>query len=316
MPFEKLEKFNGEAEKRNNKKQEQKVEMECGKDVHEIITCMRHGPKEGINTTLSEKAEENIQKSVGDFNLAKDGIKIFTSESKPERCQETGKIISKLLKDYKREQRTVRPLTGLKESFTTEKEEESFKKVVNSFLPENYEILPLDEKRKAERQMENKIMVYFLEDSFPKLIEQLERERGEAFPSRMEKFSHLETASRFAEWTELYINASKWLPNKTEINLINVSHEFNLMGFLKEAMIFEDGIRAKGLKAKKFLEKIGGSIEPAEFFEIDVKREDKDNFTISLKFRGKNYNLDFSRIEELTELAKQKRMEKSKQGKN
>lgn len=289
---------------------------EYGKNVHEIITCMRHGPKEGIDTALSEKAEESIQKSVGDFSLAEDGIKIFTSESEPERCQETGKIISKLLKDYKREQRTVRPLTGLKESFTTEKEKESFKKVINSFLPENYEVLPLDKKKEAERQMENKIMVYFLEDDFPKLIERLEKEQRKTFPSKMEKFSHLEMASRFAEWVKLCINASKWLPSKTEINLINVSHEFNLMGFLKEAMIFEDETKAKDLKAKEFLRKIDGSIKPAEFFAIDVKRENKKNFDATLKFRDKNYKLDFSRIEELARLAKQIREKKKYLSKN
>jgi len=54
----------------------------------------------------------------------------------------------------------------------------------------------------------------------------------------------------------------------------------------------------------------GGSIKPAEFFEIVVERQNKDDFKMSLKFRGKNYDLDFSEIEELAKLAKQKRDKK------
>jgi len=292
-------------------KKEKEIRKEYGENVHEIITCMRHGPKREIgDTLLSEKAEKVIQKSIGGFNLVKDGIKIFTSESKPERCQETGRIISKLLKDYKREQRAIRPLTGLQETIASEEEEKSLGKIFMDLLPENYKTLSVNEKEKAERQMENKIILAFLQDSFPKLIRQLEKEKGEIFPSKMEKFSHLETASRFAEWIKLCINASKWLPSEMKINLVNISHEFNLMAFLKEAVIFEDGTKAKDLKAKEFLEKIGGSIEPAEFFEIDVKRQDKENFETSLKFRDEDYDLDFSRIEELTKLARQKRKNK------
>lgn len=295
MEFKESSFENLDEEKEENKKLEKResevIEIECGENVHEIITCMRHGPKEGPgNAPLAKDAEKAILKSVGGFSLTRDGIKILTSEAKPERCQETGEIISKLLKDYKRIHREVRPLTN-PFSFYPE-DREALIEIQRSFYPENYESLSPEEKEKIDLELEKKIVLEFLKDQ------------------RFEN-SRVDAAARFAEWIKLLINASKWLPSKMEINLVNVSHGFNLMAFLKEAMIFEDGTRAKDLEAKEFLEKIGGSIEPAEFFEIDVNRQDKENLETSLKFKGEDYNLDFSRIEELAKLAKQIRDDKT-----
>ena len=185
-----------------------------------------------------------------------------------------------------------------------------------SLWPNNFESLEPKEKKEAAERVEYEIVAHILEDDFSDLTDKLE-----IGGKRIEiKIPRLEMAARFAEWIKLCINASKFLPSKTETNLVNVSHSFNLVVFLKEVMIFRDEngekIKAKNMEAREFLDKIEGSIKPAEFFEIDVKREDKDNFTAFLKFRNKDYEIYFSRIEELDELAKQKRLEKSERNKN
>ncbi|MEA2097499.1 MAG: hypothetical protein U9P70_00230 [Patescibacteria group bacterium] len=310
MTFEKLEKFNKEAEKENSK--EQGVDMECGENIHEIITCMRHGPKRkgDPNGPLAEDAWKIIKASAEDFSFTQDG-KVFTSTEKSGRCQDTGKEVSKKF-NWERIQRGIPALAEL----IGNENLEPLIRVNKSLWPDNFESLEDEEKERITQEVEDKIASHFLSDDFSELIEKLET-KNEKIEIKMPRF---EMAVKFAEWVKLCVNASKFLPSKTEINLVNVSHSFNLIAFLKEVMIFknEDGkeIKAKDLEAKEFLDKIGGSIKTAEFFEIDVKRKDKKNFEAFLKFRGESYNLDFSRIDELAELAKQKRLERLGQGKN
>lgn len=277
-------------EKLKKPEEEFEIKEKYGENIHEIITCMRHGPKEGpADAPLAKDTEKSVSKSVGDFSLTRDGIKILTSEAKPDRCQKTGRIISRLLDDHKRIHRAVRPLTNPFLFYPEDRK--ALIEIQKSFYSKDYENLSLEKKEETDSAFENKAVLEFLRDQ------------------RFEN-SRVDATARFSEWIKLLINASKFLPSKMEINMVNVSHEFNLMAFLKEVMIFEDGTKAKDLKAKEFLEKIGDSIKPAEFFEIDVKRKDKKNFDAMLKFRDKNYDLDFSRVEKLAKLAKQIREKK------
>lgn len=293
-------------EKIEKPEEEIETKEEYGGKVHEIITCMRHGPKKKGEPAgpLASDAWKTIRASAKDFSLTKDG-KIFTSMEESERCQNTGREVSEKF-NWKKIQRGIPSLTEL----IRDEDLEPLIRVNKSLWPDNFESLGPEEKKKAAKRVEYEIIAHILEDDFSDLTDKLET--GE---KKIEiKIPRLEMAAKFAEWVKLCINASKFLPSKTEINLVNVSHNFNLMAFLKEVMVFKDEdrkeIKAKDLEAKEFLEEIGGPIKPAEFFEIDVKRENKENFEAFLRFRGKDYDLDFSRIEELAKLSKQIREKK------
>ena len=115
-------------------------------------------------------------------------------------------------------------------------------------------------------------------------------------------YSPVETAALMARRASVYLGMAKHLKSGKEYDLINSTHDFNLVSFLKEVMIRKIGDeKIRGFNSVK---EIGGSAKFNEAFEITIKTDDKGQVSANLLFRNEEYQIDMDRINELVEIAK------------
>ncbi|MBS4035803.1 MAG: phosphoglycerate mutase family protein [Ignavibacterium sp.] len=108
-----------------------------------------------------------------------------------------------------------------------------------------------------------------------------------------------EVAARVAHHFLTQIKIPEKCYSGSEVTLVNTSHSGILEPFFIEALgkaIEKDPVNKEG---KDFIEKMGGAFNTAEGFEVDVKIDENGEKTVKLTFRGKNYEVDFERLEEL-----------------
>jgi len=144
-----------------------------------------------------------------------------------------------------------------------------------------------DEKQKRLREAGEKQTDYYL--SF-----------GDKRPEP-KTYSPVETAASMAKMVDNYIKMSGKLKSGSKVDLINATHDFNVASFLKETLIREiDGKKVRGFEK---IEEIGGGMEFNEGFELVINRKDKNNFFVKMLFRGREYEIDMPRINELVDVA-------------
>lgn len=107
----------------------------------------------------------------------------------------------------------------------------------------------------------------------------------------------LELAKDIAKRLDIFVRMSKKLKNNSKADLINVTHLPWILSFLKE--VAGDEISNINPEGKNFVERIGGTIDFVEGFEVAVKRENKDNVSMILKFRDKEVSIPYSKLQEL-----------------
>lgn len=115
-------------------------------------------------------------------------------------------------------------------------------------------------------------------------------------------YSPIETAALMAKRVGIYLGMAKRLKSGKEYDLINSTHDFNLVSFLKEVMIRKFG--DEEVKGFNSVEEIGGSVKFNEAFEITIKTDDRGQVSASLLFRNNEYQIDMDRIDELIKIAK------------
>jgi broad specificity phosphatase PhoE len=94
--------------------------------------------------------------------------------------------------------------------------------------------------------------------------------------------------------TERYYNGSK-------VDLINGTHRFCIEPFLKEAIGEEIEKNPVNPKGKTFVEKLGGSMDFGQGFEIDTVIDSQGRKSVKLLLRGKEYPVDTERLTRLIE---------------
>lgn len=115
--------------------------------------------------------------------------------------------------------------------------------------------------------------------------------------------SPVELAALMAKKVNTYISMADRLDSGSDVQLLNVTHDFNIASFLKEVMVLARKEDDEPVKFEK-IEKIGGGIGYNESFEVLTETDAQGNKTIKLIFRGKEYELDTKRLAELVEIAK------------
>lgn len=114
-------------------------------------------------------------------------------------------------------------------------------------------------------------------------------------------YSPKETAADMARLLDEHVKMSKKLKSGSEIDIINVTHDFNLAAFLKEILVREEG----GKKVIGFdsIEEIGGGLDFNEGFEVLIETDKDKNKKIKLLFRKKEYEIDEAKFKELTRIS-------------
>lgn len=111
-----------------------------------------------------------------------------------------------------------------------------------------------------------------------------------------------EAAAGMARVLDTYIRMADKLKSGSEVDLINGTHDWNIAAFLKEVIIRDvDGHEVRGFDK---IEDIGGPIDFNEGFEARIGTDDSKQKSVTLFFRGQEYNIDQARFVELVQIAK------------
>lgn len=145
--------------------------------------------------------------------------------------------------------------------------------------------------------------------NFEKLREELkkvEEKEGHDGLVRYLLSSTGETKEDLEDWTNAfghlvnrYIKMSHKFYNHSDIELMHLAHEPLLSSFLKSVIILRD---QEGNKVSfDNIDQIGGPFQPGENFDIEFSRDDKGQEHLSIKVRGKTYEVDREKIKEMAE---------------
>lgn len=111
-----------------------------------------------------------------------------------------------------------------------------------------------------------------------------------------------EAAAGIARVLDIYMRMVDRLKSGSEVDLINGTHDWNIAAFLKEVIIRDvDGHEVRGFDK---IEDIGGPIDFNEGFEARISTDGSEQKSVTLFFRGQEYNIDQARFAELVQIAK------------
>ena len=107
-----------------------------------------------------------------------------------------------------------------------------------------------------------------------------------------------EIAEMMAYILTKYFKIAEKLKSGSNIDLVNVTHQGLPEALLKEVLIQQEEEKIK-IGFEK-LEEIGGPLKLAESMEFRIKTDEQGKKTVQLYLRGKIFDLDLSRVNELS----------------
>ena len=264
------------------------IENKYGKNVKIHAIFLRHGEKEtdmtAADTGLTERGRrESLE--IGRKLDEKDLIKAYSSDT--DRTKESAELIVFASPTEKKMKHRIEKEL----SFYYDKNGVFFNNLMKAkkeMLGNGFKELQEEEKKEKMEKYENWATDYYLSFS--------EQRPDES------TMSPVETAAIMAKRVETYIKMADRLRSGSDIQMINDTHDLNLAAFLKEALVRDvNGQKIRGFKS---IEEIGGSLAFNEGFEIIVENDEEGKKNIKFVFRGRQYELDFQRLNELSKIAK------------
>ena len=264
------------------------IENKYGKNVKIHAIFLRHGEKEtdmtAADTGLTERGRrESLE--IGRKLDEKDLIKAYSSDT--DRTKESAELIVFASPTEKKMKHRIEKEL----SFYYDKNGVFFNNLMKAkkeMLGNGFKELQEEEKKEKMEKYENWATDYYLSFS--------EQRPDES------TMSPVETAAIMAKRVEAYIKMADRLRSGSDIQMINDTHDLNLAAFLKEALVRDvNGQKIRGFKS---IEEIGGSLAFNEGFEIIVENDEEGKKNIKFVFRGRQYELDFQRLNELSKIAK------------
>lgn len=247
----------------------------------------RHGEKgvstQTSHTELSDKGrEDSLERG---RNFKRKVIKTYSSDT--DRTKETGHLVSEgSLADEKLTHRIKDDL-----GFHEDEEGIFFKeamRIKKECLGDDFEQQSDVEKNRRKRLSSQGQIDYFL--TF-----------GDKRPDPKTN-SPVETAANFAYVVGRYLKMVDKLKTGSEIELVNISHDFPISCFLSEVLVREkDDSKITGFKK---IEEIGGPIDFNEGFELIIQTDEGGNKSIKIVFRNQEFQIDTERLKELVEIAR------------
>jgi len=116
--------------------------------------------------------------------------------------------------------------------------------------------------------------------------------------------SYKEIAEGFAYLLQRSVKMSNRLYSGSKVDLINGTHGNLPECLLKEIMIRK--VNGKKVRGFKSVREIGGTLEYSEPVDFEIKRDEKGEKYITLDFRGKEYDVDMKRLNQLADSYKRK----------
>lgn len=263
------------------------IEKEKGRDVKINAVFIRHAEKETLvgnpETALTKRGKERSIEYGKSLSI-KDAIKAYSSDT--ERTKETADLIVGSSGTEKKMTRRIKE--GL--AFHYDKEGDftkEFTEMKAGLLGNDFDQVPEDERERRLQEMEDVLTDYYL--GF-----------GDRRPDP-KTYSPVETAALLAKRVDIYLRMADRLKSGSDIDLINTTHDLNLLAFLKEVLIRKVG--GKEVKGFESVKEIGGATRYNEGFEVLIANDEQGAKSLKLKFRGQDYDIDTGRLEELVQIA-------------
>lgn len=264
---------------------ERGFKIESSKEKEQIVTCYiidcrRHGEKEkgeekGVSPALAEKGKEQAR-MITKYKPPYATGDVYVSEI--ERTTETGRAMQET------EWKKGKEVLGLGEGKIIKTERLG----ADRFWYSNKEFIDTFFKIKQEKGVSAAFQWYLdFKDKKP---------YGEIISPEESAASYTSIILDLVKKLEMGEEKSKTgkLPKTI------ISHDFPMQFFLyfiAGEQIEKDLVNEEG---KNFMEKMGGVIEPAEGFTIELKKGDRE-VKGTIFFRGKKYDLDIERMSKLAE---------------
>src|SRR3989339_308958 len=273
------------------------LEQEKGKNVKVSAIFERHGEKEASQITAETRLTETGEMEGAEFGKKlpkRKNIKGYSSDtgSKPGDEGRTVKTTMLAVENSPTEIKSSKVRIRKELGFYCDENTDFFRRMKQI----NIDVSEMDFGDLLEEELDDRRLVevrnqqadYYL--SF-----------GENRPSPR-TISPVDLAALMAKRIDAYINMVDRLNSGSDVQLINGTHDFNIVAFLKQAMILGRNKVGEPIKFEK-IEEIGGGIGYNEYFEVLVETDGVGTKTIKLIFRGKEYELDTKRVGELLEIA-------------
>jgi Histidine phosphatase superfamily (branch 1) len=269
-------------------------EAKRGENVTIHAVFMRHGEKETSvitpDTRLTEKGREG-SREVGRQLDKREVIKAYSSDT--ERTRETADlVVGASATERKLKQRIRKEL-----AFPYDKDGsfvEELSRIKRQMLGDNFAQLQEDERRTRLERYEAYMADYYL--SF-----------GDKQPDTG-TLSPVQIAAMGAKRIDVFSKIADKCYSGSDVELINVTHDFNIESLLKELMIRNVG--GKDVRGFEKIEEIGGPIRFNEGFEVLVETDAGGNKELRINFRGEQYKIDTKRLSELVAIADKMKEEK------
>ena len=247
----------------------------------------RHGEKgvstQTSHTELSDKGRENSLERGRNFK----GKVIKTYSSDTDRTIETGHLVSEGSSADRKLTHRVRDDLGFHEDEKGVFFQEAMR-IKKECLGDDFEQQSDAEKNRRKRLSSQGQIDYFL--TF-----------GDKRPDPGTN-SPVETAANFAYVVDRHFKMVDKLKSGSDIDLVNISHDFPISCFLSEVLVRQDG--DKEIRGFKKIEEIGGPIDFNEGFELLIQTDGSGNKLTKILFRNQEYQIDTKRLKELVEIAK------------
>jgi len=247
-----------------------------GRDVEIHAFFIRHGEKEPSATTgetdLTDKGRLE-SRAFGQRLELRTAIKPYTSDTA--RTTETARLITEASPTEKKMQLQIKGELGFQYS--------------QNFIGE----VRRKQQAAGEDKADEVVTDWFLsfEDKNPD----------------MGTFSPIETAAMIARRIDIYSRMADRLNSGSNVDLVNISHDFPIAAFLKEILVRD--IDGKSVKGFSSIAEIGGPIGYNDGFEVLIHNDQVGQKQISLNLRGETCQLDQARFNELVEFARTREKE-------
>lgn len=251
-------------------------ESRFGNNVFLRLTFMRHAEKDvsGKITKTGKEAAREKGRSIVEGEDRFDAYKIYHSKLSPLnkkhalRAEETAKSLDEGTKGTGLPQAQFhrRPLSGLLSDKILKTSDEFMQKLLRAEEESGVETVGKEEAS----------LSYYLDNFFD--------ERPDKDTASMK-----EVGEEILEVVEHFIELSEHLKNRSKVNILLVSHGGMIEPMLK--LLLKKQQTEKGGAQDVSLRDLGGAMKFLEEVKFDILREDKENYTVTLKFRDKYINL-------------------------
>jgi hypothetical protein len=248
--------------------------IEKGKNVKMILRFIRHGErtKEGILTDYGREVTKQKARESGIQKEEYDAVKALGSNAGPRREIEPGKNggLKKIGRSLETAEIYAQEIAGEDTSQTRPRNLLNYEPLVskppydhtaiyNGALPENFDLLPDDEKARASKHAQAAVLDHLIGLNTPE-AQAYKREVAGAFSSFIIRSENL--AERLKAGSKVL------MPSGTHGGLIEP--------FLAETLVrrMEDGREIRGFER---IEEIGGDFDPSESFDVEISTEENGN---------------------------------------